>query len=67
MERNIQDPLDKLLRIVIGLLTLSLVFLSEEFTRWLGLLGVVPILSALYGWCPAYALLDARSAKLERR
>lgn len=67
MERNIHDPLDKLLRIVIGLLTLSLVFLSEEFARWLGLLGVMPILSAIYSWCPAYAFLDARSTKLERR
>ena len=47
-------PLDRIVRIVIGLALLSLVFLLDGGTRWFGLIGVVPILTAAIGWCPAY-------------
>jgi hypothetical protein len=66
MQRNIHDHLDRVLRIVIGLLTLSLVLLGDGSNRWLGLVGLLPILSAIYAWCPAYAWLE-RSGRLGKR
>ena len=46
---------DRIVRIVIGLALLSLVVFLEGGMRWLGLIGLVPIATALIGWCPAYA------------
>ncbi|MDA8419713.1 MAG: DUF2892 domain-containing protein [Pseudomonadota bacterium] len=43
---------DRAVRIVVGLGVLSLVFIGPH-TPW-GYLGLVPIASALIGWCPVY-------------
>ncbi len=43
--------LDRILRIVIGLAILGTgLFLKS----WWGLAGLVPLLTAALGWCPAY-------------
>jgi hypothetical protein len=47
--------IDRILRIVIGLGLLSLVFIGPK-TAW-GWVGLVPLGTALIGWCPPYALL----------
>jgi hypothetical protein len=47
--------IDRVLRILVGLGLLSLVFVGPQ-TPW-GWIGVVPLLTALIGWCPAYTLI----------
>jgi len=42
------------------------VFVFEGDVRWLGLVGVVLLLTALAGWCPAYSLLGIDSCRLNR-
>jgi len=42
---------DKIVRIVIGVLIGAAGF---YFKSWLGLIGIVPIFTALIGWCPLY-------------
>jgi hypothetical protein len=54
MEKNV-GSIDKALRIVAGIVLLALVFVGPQ-TPW-GWIGVVPLLTALIGWCPAYKLL----------
>ena len=49
--------IDKAIRVIVGLALLSLLFLVEGNARWWGLIGIVPILTVVMGWCPAYALL----------
>lgn len=44
---------DRVLRVVVGVGLISLVFVGPQ-TMW-GLIGIVPLLTALVGWCPAYA------------
>ena len=44
--------IDRVLRILVGLGLLSLVFVGPQ-TPW-GWIGVVPLLTGLIGWCPAY-------------
>jgi len=56
MKANVGD-LDRVLRIVAGLGLLSLIFILEGNARWFGLIGVMPIATALIRWCPAYTLL----------
>lgn len=60
MNRNI-GPIDRLIRVVIGLAVLSLVFVGPK-TLW-GLLGLVPLLTAMVGWCPPYAIFGISTYK----
>lgn len=50
-----EGTVDRVLRTVVGLGLLSLVFVGPQ-TMW-GLLGLIPLTTALLGSCPAYTLL----------
>jgi len=45
---------DRVIRIVLGLIILAV---GRRYQSWLALIGVVPIATALAGWCPLYCLL----------
>ncbi|CCB63323.1 MULTISPECIES: DUF2892 domain-containing protein [unclassified Hyphomicrobium] len=53
MSQNV-GMFDRMLRIVVGLILLSLVFVGPK-TLW-GLVGLVPFLTGLARFCPAYQL-----------
>jgi Inner membrane protein YgaP-like, transmembrane domain len=53
--------IDRIVRIVLGLAILSLLFLLEGNLRFFGLIGLVPLMTALVGWCPAYSLFGLSS------
>lgn len=57
---------DRILRVAIGLILLSLVFVGPR-TPW-GWVGLVPLLTALIGYCPLYSLirLDTRPPRARR-
>jgi Protein of unknown function (DUF2892) len=57
---------DRIARIVLGLAILSLLFVLEGNARWLGLIGLVPLTTALLGWCPAYTLVGFSSCPRRR-
>jgi hypothetical protein len=63
MQKNVGHPIDIGLRIVVGSALLSLIFLMEDNIRWIGLIGIVPIITAIIGWCPSWALLGINTAK----
>lgn len=60
MERNIGD-IERVIRVVVGLGILSLVFVGPQ-TLW-GLVGLVPVLTGVTGWCPPYQLLGISTCK----
>lgn len=45
---------DKLIRIILGA---AIIIAGIFFQSWWGLIGVVPLLTALMNFCPAYSLL----------
>jgi hypothetical protein len=49
--------IDKVVRIIAGIVLLALFFILEGSARWLGLIGLVPLVTGLVGWCPAYSLI----------
>ena len=53
MRANV-GSVDRVVRIVLGLAILSLWFVLEGPSRWWSLVGLVPLVTALLGWCPAY-------------
>lgn len=60
MTTNI-GSVDRVIRILVGLGLISLVFVGPQ-TPW-GWIGVVPLATALIGWCPAYSLLGIKTCK----
>lgn len=60
MEKNI-GSVDKVLRILVGLVLIALVFVGPQ-TVW-GWVGVPVILIALFGWCPLYKVLGISSCQ----
>jgi len=52
---------DRALRVVVGLILVSLVFIGPQ-TPW-GWIGIVPIATGLMGWCPAYTLFGISTCK----
>ena len=58
MEANVGKT-DRMIRIVAGLLLLSLVFVGPQ--SWFGLIGLVPLATAFINFCPAYKLLGVNT------
>lgn len=63
MNTNI-GTLDRVARIVVGLVLIALVFVGPQTP--LGWIGVVPLLTALIGWCPAYRLFGISTCPLRK-
>jgi ABC-type polysaccharide/polyol phosphate export permease len=64
MQSNI-GTVDRVLRIVVGIILIALVFVGPQ-TPW-GWIGVVPLITALIGFCPAYRLFGLRTCPLQKR
>ncbi len=47
--------IDRVIRIVAGLVLIALVFFGPQ-TPW-GWLGLIPLATGLISWCPAYTLI----------
>ena len=53
--------IDRAARVILGLVLLSLVFVGPQ-TPW-GWIGIVPLATALIGWCPAYSIFGIKTCK----
>lgn len=51
--------IDKIIRILIALALFAGALLTPYW--WLGLIGVVALMTAIFGFCPLYALLGMNS------
>ncbi|MCS0501192.1 YgaP family membrane protein [Ancylobacter mangrovi] len=66
MTRNI-GRIDSVLRIIVGLALLSLILLLHGAARWVGLVGLVPLLTGIVGTCPLYSILGISTCPLGAR
>lgn len=55
MNKNV-GMIDRILRVVLGLALLAYLVLGSSSLRFIGLVGIVPLLTALVGHCPMYTL-----------
>ena len=60
-----EGKIDRTLRVLIGLVLLSLVFVGPQ-SLW-GLVGLVPLLTGLVGFCPLYRVLGLNTCPLNSR
>lgn len=63
MTRN-EGNIDRILRVVVGLGILSLAFIGPQ-SAW-AYLGIVPVLTGLLGYCPAYSLLGISTCSVRK-
>lgn len=60
MDKNV-GRVDALIRVIVGLVLLSMLVLVEGSLKWLGLIGLIPLLTAAMSWCPLYTLFGIRT------
>ena len=60
-----EGTLDRLIRIVIGVALLSLTVAGPK--SMLGLIGVVPVVTGLVGFCPLYRLVGVRTCPMPQK
>jgi hypothetical protein len=63
MKTNV-GGIDKILRIIAGIALISLAA-TGVVGAW-GFIGVVPLLTGLMGWCPAYTLLGIKTCPMQK-
>jgi hypothetical protein len=57
-----EGKVDRILRVAVGLVLLSLVFVGPQ-TLW-GLVGLVPLITGAIGFCPLYKVLGFNTCPL---
>jgi hypothetical protein len=57
--------LDRALRIAVGIVLLALVFVGPQ-TPW-GLLGLIPLVTGLARFCPAYRIAGVDTCRIPQR
>jgi len=58
MHANV-GSIDRILRVIVGLLLLAFAIpigFPNTGWNWIGWIGVVPLLTAVFSYCPAYSL-----------
>ena len=58
MNQN-EGTIDRVIRVVLGLGLLSLTVIGPH--TWFGLIGIVPFLTGVVGFCPLYGVLGLRT------
>lgn len=64
MKKNIHS-LERALRVVVGITLVSLAFIGPQ-NKWF-LLGLIPLVTGLVGWCLPYQILGISTCKLSKK
>ena len=63
MKQNV-GSIDRGIRVVLGV---AIIAAGVFYQNWWGAVGAVPLLTALIGWCPPYAILGLSTCKTEAK
>lgn len=63
MKANV-GSVDKIVRLIIAAGLFSLFFILQDDLKWLGLIGIVPLVTALASWCPLYTVFGIKTCKM---
>lgn len=62
MKANEGSP-DRIIRFIIGIIILGLWFVLPGNAKYLALIGFIPLLTSLLGWCPLYPIFGINTCK----
>ncbi len=63
MQKNIH-PYERVARVLIGMVLVTMAFVGPQ-NPWF-LLGAVPMLTGLLGWCPPYQMLGISTCPMKK-
>ncbi len=64
MNKNV-GSIDRIVRIIAGIALLAFALVGPETGyNYLGFIGIIPLVTALLGWCPAYTLFGIKTCKI---
>ncbi|MFO1318749.1 MAG: DUF2892 domain-containing protein [Burkholderiales bacterium] len=66
MKANVGNA-DRVFRIVLGIALLAMFVLAEGTLKYVGLIGIVPLVTGLFRFCPIYAVLGLRTCPTDAR
>ena len=66
MKINVGSP-DRVIRLVLGLSLIAAAVLDAPYIGAWGYLGVVPLLTGLFGVCPAYSIFGFNSCPIKNK
>jgi hypothetical protein len=61
--------IDRAIRIIVGLLLIAYaipIWFAPSGWNWVGWIGIVPLITGLFGTCPLYSLLGISTCPLRR-
>ena len=61
MKHNVGKP-DSWLRVIVGLIIIALGF---YYKNWWGAIGIIPLITGFFHFCPLYCVVKASTAKEE--
>ena len=59
MNKNVGST-DRVIRVIVGVVIIAA---GVIYHSWWGAIGAIPILTAIVGWCPPYAMLGINTCK----
>lgn len=67
MFKKNEGNLDRILRIVVGLVLIGIYIANPGGTySWLGLIGIIPLVTGLIGSCPLYTILGLNTCPMKK-
>ena len=63
MFKTNEGTMDRVLRVIAGIVLLAMVFIGPQ-TVW-GWVGLVPLLTGLFGTCPLYSMLGINTCSVK--
>lgn len=69
MFKTNEGSADRIIRVVLGAALIAAYFLLPNLLgglNWLLLIGIIPLLTGLVGWCPLYALFGMSTCPVKK-
>ena len=51
-----EGSLDRIIRVILSLIILALWFVLQGNIQYLALIGLIPLITGIIGWCPLYTV-----------
>ena len=58
-----EGSLDRIIRVILGLIILTLWFVLQGNAQYLALIGLIPLITGIIGWCPLYTIFGIDTNK----
>nr|WP_083991282.1 DUF2892 domain-containing protein [Alkalihalobacillus pseudalcaliphilus] len=65
MKQNV-GTIDRIVRVIIAFILLSLFFLLEGKMKYLGLIGIIPLVVTVIKYCPLYTVLRINTCTIKQ-